>query len=369
MLRSTRVGVLNGYGANSILREPNYKFLQRSVVVPVTQIAKTGIGLAVVGVFLCFFSGNAPASGEEIVDAEGKPSGFVYLMSFGSKGNGEGQFRYIEDFDTTSDGKNLLVTDAVAAYVSVFDKTTGKFLSRFGGKGDAEDQLEKPEGISVAPDGRVFVADYSTGYVKVYDKSFKWLKTFSDYGEKPGENIKSEFTCIYEGKYYMPEAGNHRVSVWDLDGKFLFTFGKNGNAEGEFNNPESIKVNSKGEFFVADLKNNRIQVFDKDGKFLRTWGETGIGDGQFNSPAGIGIDMYDNVYVTEIGNNRCQVFDSNGNFMTKFGKKGNGIGEFGNLHGCFVDKATGLLYVADTANNRCQVFKPTEQMAKRLSDQ
>jgi DNA-binding beta-propeller fold protein YncE len=320
------------------------------------------MALCVVCVLCLPFSVDA----QMVKDAQGKDSGFEHVTTFGSKGSGDGQFNYPEDFALTADGKHILVTDAVNSNVQVFDKTSGKFVAKFGGKGDANQHLEKPEGISVAPDGRIFVADYATGYVKIYDKDFKWLKTFSDYGEKPGENMKSEFTSIYDGKYYMAEAGNHRISVWDLDGKFLFTVGKKGTGDGEFDVPESIKVNSKGEFFVADLKNNRIQVLDKQGKFLRKWGVQGSGDGQFKAPAGIGVDKFDNVYVTEIGNDQLQVFDGSGKFITKFGKKGNKIGEFANLHGCFVDKESGWVYVADSDNCRVQVFKPTSEMLSKL---
>ncbi len=282
---------------------------------------------------------------------------FKHVMNIGSQGSDPGQFKYVEDFAFDSKG-NLLATDAAHAYVQVFDKTTGKFISRFGGKGDGDANLEKPEGISVDPNGNIFVADYNTGYVKVYDKNYKWVKTFSGYGSKPGENIKSEFTDIYGGLYYMPEAGNHRVSVFDLKGNFKFLFGGEGTSEGKMNNPESAKFSSEGKCYVADLKNDRIQVFDKGGKFLKVWGKTGSGQGELKAPAGIGIDKNDNIYVTEIGNDRVQVFDKDGNFLTMWGKKGNGNGEFGNLHGMIVNKTTGWAYVADTANNRIQVFKP-----------
>ena len=225
----------------------------------------------------------------------------------GSEGMGPGQFKYVEDFALDSKG-NLLVTDAAHAFVQAFDRKTGKFITRFGGKGDGDENLEKPEGISVAPDGRIFVADYTTGYVKIYDADYKWLKTFSDYGSEPGLNIKSEFTDIIDGLYYMPEAGNHRISVFDLDGNFKFTFGKQGTAEGELNNPEAAKFNSKGLLYVTDLKNDRIQVFTKEGKLVKTWGKTGNGPGEFKAPAGLSFDAEDRVYITEIGNNRVQVF-------------------------------------------------------------
>ena len=282
---------------------------------------------------------------------------FEHVMDIGSAGTGEGQFKYVEDFALTADGK-LLATDALNAYVQVFDKTTGKFVARFGGKGEGDEHLDKPEGIAVDPDGNIFVADYNTGFIKKYDKNFKWLLTFSEYGSEKGQNIKSEFMDISGGKLYMPEAGNHRVDVFDLQGKFLFDFGGEGTEPGKMNNPESAKFNSAGQLYVADLKNDRIQIFTKDGKLIGSWGKNGSGEGEFKAPAGIAIDANDNVYVTEIGNDRIQVFDKDGKFLTMWGEKGAGKGEFGNLHGIIVDKATGWIYIADTANNRIQVFKP-----------
>jgi DNA-binding beta-propeller fold protein YncE len=284
---------------------------------------------------------------------------FQHVMNIGSEGVRGGQFKYVEDFAIDSKGY-LLATDAFHAYVQVFDKQTGKFITRFGGKGEGNENLEKPEGISVAPDGRIFVADYTTGYVKIYDKDYKWLKTFSSLGSAPGQNIKSEFTDIYGGLYYMPEAANHRISVWDLDGKFKFLFSGSGSEPGKLNNPEAAKFNSQGLCYVADLKNDRIQIFTKEGKFVKTFGKSGSGPGELKSPAGIAFDSHDNVYVCEIGNDRVQVFDKDGKHVTMWGKKGSGNGEFGNLHGILVDKKTGWIYVADSANNRIQVFKPAK---------
>ena len=275
-----------------------------------------------------------------------KPSmSFEHVMNIGTKGTGEGQFKYVEDFALSIEG-HLLVTDAAHAYVQVFDKTTGKYLGRFGGKGDDDHNLDKPEGIAVAPNGHIYVADYNTRYVKVYDKDHNWVMTFSDYGNEPGENIKSEFMDIYNGRLYMPEAGNHRVNIFDLEGNFIALFGDGGNtgpdsADGLLNNTEAAKVNSEGKVYVSDLKNDRVQVFDTDSKFLFTWGKTGSGPGEFKVPAGLAIDKHDNIYIAEIGNNRVQVFDKDGDFITMWGTKGSGNGQFGNTHGIFVDRNTG----------------------------
>ena len=287
---------------------------------------------------------------------------FEHVMNLGSEGLNEGQFKYVEDFAFSRDG-HLLATDASHAFVQVFDKTTGKFVTRFGGRGDDDHNLEKPEGIAVGPDGNVFIADYATGFVKIYGSDFKWLKTFSEYGSAPGQNMKSEFMDIRAGRLYMPDVGNHRVNVFDLAGNALFQFGGPGTAQGQFNTPEAAKFDSKGRLFVSDLRNDRIQVFDADGKWLATIGRPGSKSGELKSPAGLAFDADDNLYVTEIGNNRVQVFDKTGASIAMWGVKGSRDGEFANLHGIIVDKTTGLVYVADTGNNRIQVFKPAAPRA------
>jgi DNA-binding beta-propeller fold protein YncE len=289
--------------------------------------------------------------------ASANPLKFEHVMNIGSEGVGKGQFNYVEDLAFSKDG-HLLVTDGSHAWVQVFNKTTGEFLTRFGGQGDDDHNLDKPEGIAVDPDGNVFVGDYNTGFIKKYSPTYNWLLTFSEYGAGSGQNMKSEFMDIHNGKLYLPDIGNHRINVFDLSGKPLFDFSSKGAEPGKMNTPEAAKFNGDGKLYISDLRNNRVQVFDGNGKLLTVWGRSGPGEGEFKSPAGLAFDAHDNVYVTEIGNNRVQVFDKNGKFLTMWGKRGSGSGEFSNLHGVLVDKSTGYVYVADTANNRIQVFKP-----------
>jgi DNA-binding beta-propeller fold protein YncE len=314
---------------------------------------KTRSSLSGAAILFCAAVLSAPVLAQSVDQAQMTTMRFDLQMSIGTEGDGEGQFKYVEDFAFDAGGR-LYATDAAHAWVQVFDKTTGKFITRFGGKGEEDAHLEKPEGIAIAPDGSIFIADYTTGYIKKYDRDHNWLLTFSEYGEGPGQNFKSEFISIYDGKLYLPEVGNHQVDVFDLDGKFLFSFGGMGMQAGQMNNPESAKANSEGKIYVADLKNDRIQVFDKDGKFLFLFGSSGSAPGQLKAPAGIAFDKAGNVYVTEIGNDRVSVFDKNGAFLTSFGSSA----EFENLHGIAVDQETGFVYIANSGFNRIDVYKP-----------
>ncbi len=119
---------------------------------------------------ICGLTLTAPAWAQESAPA----MQFEKVMSIGSEGEGEGQFKYVEDMAIGSNG-HLLATDAAHAWVQEFDKTTGEFKRRFGGKGDEDVNLEKPEGIAVDPQGNIFVADYDSGYVKKYDADGNWI--------------------------------------------------------------------------------------------------------------------------------------------------------------------------------------------------
>ena len=50
-----------------------------------------------------------------------------------------------------------------------------------------------------------------------------------------------------------------------------------GNGPGEFNRPEGLCVDKQDRLYVADSCNHRIQIFDPQGKFLRTYGKAGRG--------------------------------------------------------------------------------------------
>lgn len=287
------------------------------------------------------------AAAPEIVAGK---SQFKHVMTIGSGGSGPGQFSYVEDFAIDSQGQ-LLVTDANNSNVQVFEKNTGRYISSFtGGNGS---KFEKPEGIAVDDDGNIFVADYINGLIQKFDKNYVHLKTFSDYGVDPGENMESEFMTIYQGRLYMADQGNNRVDVFDLEGNFLFLIGD----KNDLDNPQAVKSSSEGDIYVVDMGHDKLLHFDKDGVLQRQYGKSGKLPGEFNKPVGLAVDSYGNIYVSEAHNNRIQVFDKNFNLLTYWGSGGTKEGQFNNLHGLLVDER-GYVFVADTGNNRIQVFAP-----------
>jgi DNA-binding beta-propeller fold protein YncE len=80
----------------------------------------------------------------------------------------------------------------------------------------------------------------------------------------------TDMTWDAAGNTYISDGYiNSRVAKVDKNGKWLKSFGEPGDKPGQFNTPHSIAADVKGNIYVADRGNRRIQVFDGDGKFQR----------------------------------------------------------------------------------------------------
>ncbi|CAO4371346.1 unnamed protein product [Caenorhabditis nigoni] len=98
-------------------------------------------------------------------------------------------------------------------------------------------------------------------------------------------------------------------------------FGEFGVMEGQFTEPSGVAVNGQGDIVVADTNNHRIQVFDKDGRFKFQFGECGKRDGQLLYPNRVAVNRTTgNFVVTERSpTHQIQVYNQYGQFLRKFG--------------------------------------------------
>jgi sugar lactone lactonase YvrE len=155
--------------------------------------------------------------------------------------------------DTSGD---LLIAEAFGNRVDVFNPQSGQFIRAFGkdvgGPGidictsvcqagtysNAPGALEAPYGVSVGPNGDIFVSE---------------------------------------------NGSNSRISVFNSAGQFLRSFGSPGNGAGNLQGPYGVAVSPDGNVYVADNNNNRLAVFGVGGDFRRALGWNVNG---FNTGAG-----------------------------------------------------------------------------------
>lgn len=68
-------------------------------------------------------------------------------------------------------------------------------------------------------------------------------------------------------------------------------FGSMGNKQGQLEHPHYIAVSSTNRVVVSDCNNHRIQIFDVNGKVLSAFGTEGSGEGQFKFPRYVSISI------------------------------------------------------------------------------
>jgi DNA-binding beta-propeller fold protein YncE len=118
-----------------------------------------------------------------------------------------------------------------------------------------------------------------------------------------------------QGRVYVADYGNHRVCVFDAEGRFIDGWGREGGGPGEFRLPSGVAVDGRGRVYVADGGNHRVQVFDDAGRFLARWGDKGLGLGKFRHPGALATDGRGLVYVADPANGLVQQFDGAGLFL------------------------------------------------------
>jgi hypothetical protein len=208
------------------------------------------------------------------------------VCKFGKDGTGDGQFNNPIGVAVTSDSSFVIVADFRNNRVQVLRLVVGA------------------DGISAHLE---FVRSFRSGR----------------------ESLKGGFFCPYgvallqsnggqQETVLVTEVGNHRVSQFALDGTFVGIFagtGEEGSGDSEFNHLRGITVlGSSGEVAVADYGNHRVQIFDSEGKYKRQFGTEGKEDGQFFCPSGLASDAHGNLLVTD-RTNRLQVFDPEGKHL------------------------------------------------------
>jgi DNA-binding beta-propeller fold protein YncE len=269
-------------------------------------------------------------------------------------GTGPAQTVYPRGITYSPSDDSFFVVDRQAR-IQHFDHR-GKFLAEWQTPQWAQG---KPVGLSVGPDGNLYVPDTHYHRVLVYKPDGTGpIRQWGSKGTGPGEFIyPTDVAFDSAGRIFVSEYGdNDRIQVFDPDGKFLYQFGKFGDGPGEFSRPQSMLIDGDT-LYLTDACNHRIAVFKTDGTFVRNIGRVGSAPGEFRFPYGLAIDSKKDLIVCEFGNNRVQRIDpSTGRCLGIWGAAGREPGELAYPWGVAVDKHDRVIAV-DAGNNRLQVFE------------
>jgi DNA-binding beta-propeller fold protein YncE len=232
----------------------------------------------------------------------------------------------------------------------VFDRQ-GNFLRSWG-----EGLFSKPHGIAFGADGCVYCTDEGDHTIRKFSTEGKLLleigvpnRPAAPFSGKPF-NRCTHTALSPRGDIYVADGyQNARVHKFDPDGRLIASWGSPGSGAGQFQLVHNITTDPDGWVYVADRENHRVQVFDGDGRYETEWknlhrpcglctqvrsepvsfigelGSPGMGprvsivdhrgaalasldagaasgpEGRFIAPHGVAVDSRDDLYIAEVG--------------------------------------------------------------------
>ena len=238
----------------------------------------------------------------------------------------------------------LAVTDVGKRCVYLFSKD-GALVGSIG-KGVLGHGLL--DGAAFDVKGNVWVTELDNHKVVKLSQSGRHQTIQRDSSERNCFNHPSGVSVSTEGLIYTCDCGNHRVTVHDEAGEFLFAFGSQGNGPGCFDEPCDVTFDSDGLVYVTDIGNKSICVWSKEGTFKRDFKTK-------YAPSYLAATSDNHLVITSYWSHTVMVYTLDGELVHEFGWKGSYPGMINGPCGICVD-ADGLVYVAEHFNNRVQIF-------------
>jgi uncharacterized protein (TIGR03663 family) len=290
------------------------------------------------------------------------------VQAFGSGiGSGPGQFQSPQGIAVAEDG-SIYVADSLNHRIQKFDRN-GQYVASIGGPVGSNQPgfFTEPWDVAAAPDGTIYVADTWNHRVQQLSADGTYLNGWGAEGNTDGQATGNPgvfygprgIAIDKDGRVLVSDTGNKRVQIFDGKGAFISQFGGSGLQVGQLDEPVGIDTDAQGNIAVADTWNGRVQIFDAQGQPTASWEIDGWLDKDKVGKPYLALDQQGRVYVADQAGLRILVFDSGGEYLGSFGQYGNGTDNrgFGLPSGIAVDRE-GFIYVVDTVFGRVLKYPP-----------
>ena len=171
-----------------------------------------------------------------------------FIKYFGKKGD------FVKPAGLSIDGNKIYISDVGKNQIVVYNLDGTKVLA-FGVKGDKDGQLNSPNAV-LHVGSKIYVSDTGNDRLEVFNEQGKFLlKATSDLANPRGISVDPQ------GNIYVVSNLTGRVVAFNSKGVKLLTFGEVGSDDGQVAFPNGLFRDSQGRFYVTDVGNNRVVVY------------------------------------------------------------------------------------------------------------
>jgi GT2 family glycosyltransferase/sugar lactone lactonase YvrE len=263
------------------------------------------------------------------------------------------------------------------------------FSGDFGGATEA--RLDTPDGVAIAPDGDLIIADSHNERIRRVDRQTAIITTIAGSGESGYDgddrlavgaalNSPAGVSAAPNGDIYIADTLNHRIRMIDHASGFIYTVAGDGTPGGDsgpvgdegpatsahLNMPSDVAIAPNGDIYIADMHHQRVRKVDARTRLISTvagtgaWGNSGDGgpatSATLAGPAGVAVvadaDGRTTLFIADFYNGRVRFVGPDG----VIGSISPGREPFGAPTRVAYALRSGWLYVTDSSRDRLVVL-------------
>nr|CAG4646069.1 EOG090X01W2 [Macrothrix elegans] len=227
---------------------------------------------------------------------------------------------------------------------------------KFGEFGVMEGQFTEPSGVAVNAQNDIIVADTNNHRIQIFDKEGRFKFQFGECGKRDGQLLYPNRVSVVKtsGDIIVTERSpTHQIQIYNQYGQFARKFGAN-----VLQHPRGVTVDSKGRIIVVECKVMRVIIFDQMGNVLHKFGCSK----HLEFPNGVVVNEKQEIFISDNRAHCVKVFSYEGVFLRQIG--GEGLTNY--PIGVGINSA-GEILIADNHNNfNLTIFTQDGQLISAL---
>ncbi|XP_004521431.1 brain tumor protein [Ceratitis capitata] len=227
---------------------------------------------------------------------------------------------------------------------------------KFGEFGVLEGQFTEPSGVAVNAQNDIIVADTNNHRIQIFDKEGRFKFQFGECGKRDSQLLYPNRVAVVRnsGDIIVTERSpTHQIQIYNQYGQFVRKFGAN-----ILQHPRGVTVDNKGRIIVVECKVMRVIIFDQNGNVIHKFGCSK----HLEFPNGVVVNDKQEIFISDNRAHCVKVFNYEGQYLRQIG--GEGVTNYPIGVGI---NANGEILIADNHNNfNLTIFTQEGQLVSAL---